>query len=409
VAVRKTDLVKSVLLIVAGLTVLGIGIYLVKGGAEQFEPKVRYTIRFVNSGGLGGGDDVYLDGQKVGDVVYSVRIEEARRVDVIVEVRKDAPIPVDSIAIVTRSVTGTVAIEIISGASHQDLAPKGELEGQLPRSFAAIQDQVAELGGDFSRIYRRSTDVIADLQGVAGEFDFGEIRTSWDEATGGLGRVQETWQRLIAESEGPVGDVREGFERGVTDWRQLGRDVGSDWEAIRDKAETLRANYEEAVAGTRDVLADVDGVQAAYGDALVRFEAAAATFPAVAQEVREAVVESKPQVKRIVAEAEEGFARFKTLQSDLLRAPWKLLNKPSPEEVDAIYRFNALRLYFEAANEVSRTVEALDLLRRLGALNDPRHAELVEEVFERLRGALDGFDARQKRIVELLVQSRAAK
>jgi hypothetical protein len=189
----------------------------------------------------------------------------------------------------------------------------------------------------------------------------------------------------------------------VTDWRQLGRDVGSDWEAIRDKAGTLRANYEEAAAGTRDVLADVDGVQAAYGDALVRFEAAAATFPAVAQEVREAVVESKPQVKRIVAEAEEGFARFKTLQSDLLRAPWKLLNKPSPEEVDAIYRFNALRLYFEAANEVSRTVEALDLLRRLGALNDPRHAELVGEVFERLRGALDGFDARQKRIVELLV------
>lgn len=407
-AARKGELVKSVLVILAGLTVLGIAIYLVKGGAEQFEPKVRYTIRFANGGGLSGGDDVYLDGQKVGDVVDTVRIEEARRVDVIVEVAKRVRIPVGSIAIVTRSVTGTVAIEIMSGKSNDTVAAGAALQGMLPRSFSELQEQISEVGGEFNHVWRKATDVVEDAKGVAGDLDLEEIRAHWDEATGAMGRVSDTWHLLLDEAEGPFGEVRDGFERGTADWRRLGNDIRDDGSAMRDKLETVRANYEQAAGDVRAVWPDLDGLRAGYTDAMDRFEGAADKLRAVVHEVQETVIESKPEVKRIADDAGEAFARFQTLQGDLLRAPWKLLNKPSPDEVIAVHRFNALRLYLEAANEVSRTVDGLDVLRRLGALHDPQEARFVDDVFARLRRALDGFDARQKRVVQLLIEVRGA-
>ena len=53
------------LVVIGGLAVLGLGLFLVSGGAEQFKDKTKYTILFKNAGGLNDGLDL---GKVVGQV-----------------------------------------------------------------------------------------------------------------------------------------------------------------------------------------------------------------------------------------------------------------------------------------------------------------------------------------------------
>ena len=59
----------------------------------------------------------------------------------------------------------------------------------------------------------------------------------------------------------------------------------------------------------------------------------------------------------------------------------------------------------EGANDVSQAIEDLDALRRLDALTDGAQRELVAKLLARLQKSLEDFDAREAKLVEVLVEN----
>jgi len=113
---------------------LGIGGWLVVqfGDLKQFMHK-RYplAIHFDSGSGLYPTAPVTLSGLTVG-TVRGVQLDEKRGgVVALIDVREEIRIPVDSKAIIIRSILGETVVEITPGREREILKPGGKFDGQL--------------------------------------------------------------------------------------------------------------------------------------------------------------------------------------------------------------------------------------------------------------------------------------
>lgn len=116
------------------LVSLGIGGWLVVqfGDLKQFLHK-RYplAIHFDSGSGLYPTAPVTLTGLTIG-TVRGVQLDEKRGgVVAMVDVREEIRIPVDSKAIIIRSILGETVVEITPGRAREILKPGGKFDGQL--------------------------------------------------------------------------------------------------------------------------------------------------------------------------------------------------------------------------------------------------------------------------------------
>ncbi|HEU4665577.1 MAG TPA: MlaD family protein [Dokdonella sp.] len=113
-----------------------------------------YVVRYRNVTGLRYGAPVFYEGFRIGQVgaVTPERSVEGTRYKVVLSVRRDWPIPVDSPARLQSSgLLADVSIGIHEGASRDKLAPGGELKGiEGADIFAAMN----ELAGQVSELTR---------------------------------------------------------------------------------------------------------------------------------------------------------------------------------------------------------------------------------------------------------------
>jgi phospholipid/cholesterol/gamma-HCH transport system substrate-binding protein len=113
-----------------------------------------YLVRYRNVTGLRYGAPVFYEGYRIGQVgaVTPERDANGTRYKVELSVRRDWTIPKDSVARLTSTgLLADVAIGIREGASHDSLAPGGELKGiEGADIFAAVN----ELAGQVSELTR---------------------------------------------------------------------------------------------------------------------------------------------------------------------------------------------------------------------------------------------------------------
>src|SRR5579859_7566995 len=120
-----------------------------RGGAST-----AYFTHYHNVTGLRYGAPVFYEGYRIGQVgaIAPERTDKGVRYKVEIDVRRDWPIPKDSLAKLTATgLLADVAIGISEGAS-KDMAPAGsELEG---RETADIFAAVNELAGEMTELTR---------------------------------------------------------------------------------------------------------------------------------------------------------------------------------------------------------------------------------------------------------------
>lgn len=113
-----------------------------------------YVVRYRNVTGLRYGAPVFYEGYRVGQVgaVTPERTADGTRYKVVLAIRRDWPIPVDSPARLQSSgLLADVSIGIHEGTSRDRLAPGGELKGiEGADIFAAMN----ELAGQVSELTR---------------------------------------------------------------------------------------------------------------------------------------------------------------------------------------------------------------------------------------------------------------
>jgi phospholipid/cholesterol/gamma-HCH transport system substrate-binding protein len=120
-----------------------------RGGASS-----SYVVHYRNVTGLRYGAPVFYQGYRIGQVgeVTPERTPDGTRYKVELGLRRDWPIPKDSPARLQSSgLLADVSIGIREGASHEMLAPGGELKGEEGGNIFAAMNELAGQISDLTR------------------------------------------------------------------------------------------------------------------------------------------------------------------------------------------------------------------------------------------------------------------
>ena len=142
-------LVGAVVLAAIVLLLVGLALITGRGGATN-----DYVVRYRNVTGLRYGAPVFYQGYRVGQVggITPEHTADGTRYKIDLSIRRDWPIPKDSPAhLQATGLLADVSIGISEGASHEMLAPGGELKGiEGADIFAAMN----ELAGQITELTR---------------------------------------------------------------------------------------------------------------------------------------------------------------------------------------------------------------------------------------------------------------
>jgi ABC-type transporter Mla subunit MlaD len=150
----KTAEIRAGIVVLIGLVILAIGLYLASGGGDRFREKSRLTIHFKDAGGIGNGADVFVAGQKAGQVLgletvmFNHEGVRGRWVAVTIEIRKQLEIPIDSSFRISKSITNVVQLNIDYGTNNT--LARETTEGLVGRRLANVDelvDSYQQLGG----------------------------------------------------------------------------------------------------------------------------------------------------------------------------------------------------------------------------------------------------------------------
>ena len=167
---------------IEGLFIIGIAIaaaffsvWLVSSGHRD---DVIYRIHFAESvSGMALGDPVKFHGVDVGTVkAMQLDPDDARKVQVDVRLRKEAPVKTDTKAsLKLKGITGVVLIELNGGAANAKTLLAVTPEGQIPEipaeksSLATVMDQLPKVIEKFSAIEDQTKKVVSDVGEVTGK------------------------------------------------------------------------------------------------------------------------------------------------------------------------------------------------------------------------------------------------
>jgi ABC-type transporter Mla subunit MlaD len=411
----KAAEIRAGLVVLVGLAVLAIGLYIVSGGADKFTEKSRLTIHFRNAGGIGGGDTVFVAGQRAGQVLGletvmftypevrpdgSTENVRSRWVAVTIEIRKNIEIPIDSTFKISKSITNVVQMNIDFGTS-KDLAREtsDRLVGKRLANVDELVDSYQELGGVARKAADNLNGLIVDAREKVNQIDLKGMQEEAREMLVALREAATDLRRLVQ-------DNRERIDRLVSNVEQLTAALKDDWPKMSEKAQGVLDEAREAAAEVKGILKEnregLKSIVQKLDDAANRMGPVFVQMEAITRAANDAVLEMRPGLTRSLAAASKAFENFQALTEDLKAAPWKLVNKPSDKESDDVHLYNAARNYVDAAGRVAVAVQDLETLRKLGVLGDPERADLIEKTLATMQEALAEFDANQKRFSSLI-------
>jgi phospholipid/cholesterol/gamma-HCH transport system substrate-binding protein len=247
----KRDTVNYTLVGIAVLAAFGLLVATLFAITGRGGAATHYHVHFSNVAGLGYGAPVYYEGFRIGQVDAVVPVREGGRTRYRVElaVREDWTIPSDSIA--QRQASGLLAdmaVGIREGSSPQPLAPGGELAGiEGGDVFAAMNDLAGELTLLTRDQLRPLVGTLADrLESITGSIDAG-LPTLVQESQALLARLNNA---AIGMEDLLAAPNREAVAGMLADVRQ----VASELQATRERADRLLAGLDDAVQENRPAL-----------------------------------------------------------------------------------------------------------------------------------------------------------
>lgn len=156
---------------------IGIAFLFVWLSSTGHRDDVLYRIRFAESvSGMALGDPVKFHGVDVGTVkAMALDPADARKVQVDVKLRKDAPVKTDTKAMLKlKGITGVVFIELSGGAPNAQSLVAATPEGQIPEipaeksPLTTVLDNLPRVIEKFSAIEDQTKRVVTDVGEVTG-------------------------------------------------------------------------------------------------------------------------------------------------------------------------------------------------------------------------------------------------
>ena len=406
---------KAGIAVLAGLAILGGGLFLVSGGSDQFKDKSYYTIHFTNSGGIVGGSDVLLAGEKVGSVssVKTVEVVEEGKTRlykaVTVEVFKSAKVHTDSKVTVSKTVTGIVSLYMEYGKSGELATEETVLKGEKLDSFEQAIDRGSKLLEKGQEVLKHVDEVIQEMKKVVQDVRLDELQRKANLLLDDLNEVSTDLKKMVKDAREPVSETLANARDGSGHFKDLAAEVKTDWGELKPKVHDILDSTKDAAKTVKNIVEEnrepVKSFLQELNDNVERVGPALEQVEVLGKEATEILIELRPKLRSSMDDAGQALQNFKATTEDLKTAPWKLINAPSGAESAFVHMAEAARHYVDSVTHIRRLIDDLDGLRRLGVLGDADKKSVVERLLLKLQESLRSYQQREKDLFSLILKA----
>ena len=400
---KRAAEIQAGIVVLLGLTVIGLSLFWVSGGSDQFKAKTVYTIYLPNAAGLKEGYETRLDGRRVGKVkTVRAALDSERPAEiggrkygnfavVEAEIYAQEKVPEDTIVEVSKSITGTVTLLMYSGESGTFATDKTILSGRARADFEKATDAAVALVKEAENMVREATEVVREVREEVDALQMEGLRDQADSFLTKLNRLADRLDKFVATNEGPATELVESARAAMVSIRQLSDDLPKDW---RDDLKPKVGNALDEVTGlVKDAREPLRLVMQKLDDAVTLAQETLVSLNDLSQTLKGTVVEAKPHLLATLRSARTGMANFQDAAADLKSSPWKLLKDVDKDEIEAVYFFDAAKRYMEAAREVRSSV---DDLKAMKATEGPAFEDAKKRLEEAVAKMREQEDAIQK-------------
>lgn len=357
---RRKEVLVGTFIIISVLLLLLL-LYLMGTMDPVLEKTARVDVEFSEVHGLAAGDPVYLFGYKVG-VVSGIEVvpregdEPARlRVTLTLPGRYRPYLRVDSAVRIDKSITGSNMVMIREGEGPA-LPEGGILKGSVAIDFAAVADRM-------QRVLENAETIASSVASVMEEV---EQKADLAVAVSRLAALPEELRRDIL----PVRDQVEELLR-----------------ALQSVVDENRIDLRHTVANLKDTSAQAKSLTDKLLLTPEKLELTMRDLSEVARQAAGVIRDHRDDVDMIVDDLRETSTNASHLTAEIRRRPWRILYRPSEEELRAMELYDSAWAYNLGATELNRSLRALLSYFQ----NEPEGSarpEQLELAYERVRESL---------------------
>ncbi len=289
--------------VLAALALLLVALVVITGRSGRTYP---YFVEYKNVTGLGVGAPVFYEGYRIGQVEEIVprRTDNKTKYRVEVAVRRDWPIPDDSLAqLASSGLLADVAISVREGGSRSMLKPGSTLKG---REAADVFNALNELAGEVTTLTRNQVTPLVRMLTQRIESISGTVDKNAPEI------IRQARDLLIR-----LNRVAEGVEHVV--------------------GPNNRKSIDATLANLAEVTGELKGTQEKLDSAMTQIDGMATeNRPALRQAVQDMAQITSAMSRRIDAishNLEASSRNFQELSRELRKSPNRLLRTPPADDV----------------------------------------------------------------------------
>ena len=332
------------------LSVMGaIAIILAIGGSADFTAHFqRHLISFSlrdNIGGLRRGDDVRLGGFKVGSVEDIEFVKKGSEGNggppsdclvVTIAVPQRYIIATDASVGIETTLTGVCSINISDLGSGPELSADTILAGK-PDDFTVLRTRLSELVPKVTAtvdVYKHAGEVLtADIHDLVGEF---KLR---------IQKVSASAVKALDAIHDFLGPASGDFHQTVANVKDITGGLKTSIPPVMQKANELLTRMNDAVAKVRSTLNDIAVTVSNTKD--------------ITASVRDVVLSNHGKFNEIISSLKKTGDNLEQTSIEVRHSPWRLLYKPSPDEMANLNLYDAARQFAEGADELSDAASSL--------------------------------------------------
>lgn len=392
-----TFILFTIALIVTGIVLIA--------GPDWFTPKRLYQAKFplnVDLAGLRAGDDVRLGGSKLGSVVdIEVVTPEAGEPYTIVKFNMPTRIRLktDAQVSVSASFTGLAQLNIPVVGLGADATDKDLLVGRggglnavietvqrltpkVEETVDTVQTAISDIKSNTIPKVNSTLDAYKQV-GDSGVELVAHVRSKVDPAVERYNNIAIQAERAAKNAGDLLGDGNDGqVKTTMNDVKAMVAELKTKVPALVDRISGLT----EKVAGTLDRASDT----------LEKFKETAENARVATNNVREIIARNATRIDAIINSTRTSAENIRLATSEIRRSPWRLLYKPSKEEMLNQDLFNAAREFAEGASRLADTVDTLKGLKDSGTATDAE----IQSMLNALNEAFEQFKNVEKRLYD---------
>lgn len=259
-------------------------------------------------------------------------------------------------------------------------------------------EQVRQVIADAQNIMMRIDRILEDVEPATTEIT-GDVRLAAADIRAMTADVRAElagWTQMVTSALASAEQTAFTLQRSSVALERGGSQAAELIDMVRGAVDENLPRIERILANADASLADIrENILPEVTEAAARGRSGADDFARIAEDLRLLVVEEAPAVRRTISSARLAADQLKHATTEIRQSPWRLLQRPQKRELESELIYNAAGLLAASASDLNSAAAALN------AASDEAPPEIIDRLTTEVTEALREYREAQSALMEL--------